>query len=604
MSPIVPHVPAWKKLGLKLKYAKQEVEEQPIQPLLTPTTEATPNGSKKRKASSPLAPAVQPSPLEAPLKKTRKIRKPSDTVLDGITELDAMIPDYQTKAFLIGTGNDVPEATEGKRKFVSFTPETKAEDGSSLKEAYGAWLKAQKADDPEFNAKKLSSALKVSEGYEGKGRLHLGPQVEEEVDQTSGHTSSRIPKAQEATVLSSTLPPQFEDPKKKKEKSKSKSKPLKTNADPSCPHLIYLSNHYTNSTTWKFSKPTQNYILKHLFSFRQIPSTYDPALLSYLSGLKGQSARQRIRILALDTRREDEAWLSSCSSSPSKLSKLHNDKENDKSESKDADDEMETSIMAVDEERHVRRREAYEAEVSRMKALLRKKEDEREDHEWELRGKKEWARRLMRRKRAEVVLWGVGEVEAVEEPVRKKVKVGSEPQIGRANVGDGSQVQANGNSTSLLSGDRGPSWMYGRDAGKLHNGVAPKKIVFADNDGIDDGVGAVTTDGDNGTVIPKDQTAGAVPTSRPAPTDMAKGGRKGPRKRRAKKRTGVPDDDDETSSSSDSSSESEKEGGGKLGRVVAEVLGNGRGKGVGQGNQGSSSSSSGSDDDSDDSDSN
>ena len=616
MSPMNTHIPAWKKIGLKLKYAKQEAEEPPSQYFRAISNEATPDVSKKRKAPSPSVPTTTASPLESLLKKVRKIKKTGDPVLDGVTELNAMLSKYQAALPPMEKGDDTLEAAEGKRKSVSFTPETKAEDGSSLKDVYGAWLKAQQAEDPVFDAKQLDPALRVTENGNGAGKVYPSPVVDIEVDKSSAHASLLSREAQDATSHSSPLLPQVEAQaqpfKKKKENSRSKTKTKtkinkikspKPDIDPSSPHLIYLTHHHTNPSIWKFSKPTQNHILKHLFSLRQIPTTYDPALLSYLSGLKGALARQRIRTQALDLRREDEAWLSrSPPSSPAEPSgaKSADDEKNKIDTEKAA--EMDAPTLLPDTERHARRKEAYEAEVRRLKTLLRKKEYEREDHEWALRGEKEWERRFLRRKRAEVVLWGIGEAEEAVEPVRKKVHVEKsavEREAGGGSKGDSRVMQANdlGNGNGVVAGLGGGNWMYGREAGKLNGGV-PKKIVFTDDD---DGVGAGP-----GTGTGIGGTNGTVPANKiAAPTDVMANGRRGPRKRKVKKRTGVPDDD-ETSSSSDSSSESEKDGEVRLERVLSKALGRGDGTRVGKGMFGigeeseSSSSCSGSETESDD----
>lgn len=137
--------------------------------------------------------------------------------------------------------------------------------------------------------------------------------------------------------------------------------------------LNYLTTHQQSPSTWKFNKSRQSALLRSLFSLTSIPPSYDPALLSYLSGLhKGAAATSRVRNVALECRREDEEW-----------------------------------VKRVEGEEAVAKREEYFDAVKRIQNSLR---GGKEGLGGEVDGRDQgWDIRLMKRQRAEFVLFAVGE---------------------------------------------------------------------------------------------------------------------------------------------------------------------------------------------------
>lgn len=100
------HVPAWKRLGLKLKYAKDE----------SPSSASTTPESKKRKShTEDVAPQPAAAPANTPTPKKRK------------TKIEE------------NGGTETPLRSLQKRKSVTFTPETKKQDGDSAKEIIRQW---------------------------------------------------------------------------------------------------------------------------------------------------------------------------------------------------------------------------------------------------------------------------------------------------------------------------------------------------------------------------------------------------------------------------------------------------------------------------------
>lgn len=377
MAPVQPaarHVPAWKRLGLKLKYAKDA-------PDTTATSDTVHDAEPSKKRKFVEREAVEGLEL---IPRTKKAKKPNvgarngsvngsgqnhdDSAAINTTEVPSH-SSYPTRAPPAKT------ATLTKRKSVTFAPEAKTTDGDSTKDLYDRWLETQSTADASFDPKKVAPALSI-------------------------HSPLPKPKTSNTprSVSEETEDPKTKTKKKKKKKRKSKSTTIKpnesltsstkTSSNPSAestngqphPALQYLTAYHTCPSTWKFSKNHQTYLLKHLFSLSALPASYSPALRSYLSGLQGRSARQTIREAALKVREEDEMWLSEI---------LANGRET--------------------EWEKKRKREEYEAAWKAEKGKLEEIENARE---WE-KGKVDFEWRLKKRRRAEEVLRAVGEVETL-----------------------------------------------------------------------------------------------------------------------------------------------------------------------------------------------
>ena len=610
-EPILKHVPAWKKLGLKLKFAKEEPEES--QPRENGTVDR-----KKRKTRAGEEHGGENTQVERSVKKVKKSKSRveeshQDEGMHKEDNKDSQSSIKEPAKLLNGYNKSSNEPTKGegsskkakktkvktdvstapnpskhpnaqeqesappvtskttpssKGKSVTFTPDTKTTDGDSVKNLYKTWIAKQIATDPSFNPSTLSPALKP-----------ILPSV--------------VASPASPTPLTSASP-SISDPTSKKPQKKPKTRlpKISSGAGPSRfdTVLAYLTAHQTTPQTWKFSKAHQNQILKHLFSLRHIPSSYDSALLTYIRGLKGTSARSRLRQDALAVRDEDEKWLSS---EPLETEKMQN----------------ETAAQC-----NARRRRDYEAAVARFKQTLRDKEDEREELERELSGEKEEEEeRFRKRKRAELVLWSVGpeETVVVEEP---PIPSSSTPQNNITFGRNDAPPRLNSGIAQLVHAaqDPGPAPRVGRgvgmgmggveaiDAGGIARGSRGKKVVFG-NDDDDDGAAAVAkkiggTNNDFGRA-----NGAGVGQANGIPREIKKfesgigasNGREATmkKKRKRKTRTGVPDDDDSSSSSESSSSEEEQQP-----QKRQTVVANGGG---GSEDSDSSASSSGGDSDSD-----
>ena len=576
------HVPAWKKLGLKLKFAKEVPgDAQPSQ--------NDPINCKKRKALTVEEAVEENAPRERSAKKVKKSKSRAEgarEAVNGNGTCHGPRDDGKPRKMNKHSESNIEDSTEGvngnakssseplntekpsknskragkskvkadvsrssvngesgsthkqesspplalrtthasKRKSVSFTPDTKTKDGDGVKGLYKSWIANQKALDPSFDPLTVSPSL----------RAIVPSIVASQNSPTPSSLTSTSTSKSEPTINVKKKPPK----KPKTRLPKTSSGPSPSRFDPV---LTYLTTHHTSPQDWKFSKPHQNQILKHLFSLNHIPSSYDTALLPYIRGLKGASARSRLRKEALAVRKEDKEWLAAEHSESNRM-------------------ENETASQCI-----ARRRRDYEAAVARIKRTLREKEEEREARDWDLLGEKaEWEERIRKRRRAEIVLWNVGEEEEEEEEAAEAdgVAVPQQDTFGR----DARHCQMHSGIAQLVQAarDPGPAPRVGRgvgmgmggveviDADGIARGSQGRKVVFGD-DGCAQASASNRVNGLGGA-----NGVGRVNGVRMPDAGNGTNGAKPKRRRKHKRRTGVPDDDETSSSESSSSSSSEE----------------------------------------------
>ncbi|KAL8693955.1 MAG: hypothetical protein Q9218_001313 [Villophora microphyllina] len=400
------HIPAWKRLGLKLKYAPEQ------------TASVAPSNAA-------------PSPAPAPQRK-RKFGDEDNGINTDNADIESAKRSKKPKerAQIATNGNAastspalVPGSTPSKpqvhRKSVSFTPETKTEDGESSRDLYNSWLTSQKKSDPSFDP-----SLYGQDALRTVTPRSIAP------SESSGETS--IAASESADVKRPTK----KKKKKKRNKSKSTTVTPTSSATPSStttsavipithtvkdpspnvhhPALTYLTQHHSSRTDWKFSKSRDSYIIRHIFSLAHIPASYDPALHDYLKRCESPAARKRIREQALEVNGEKDAWLDDSANF----------------------DGWKNLVIVVDEEEEVaqmddpsKRHALFLRAVANHKILLRAKEDAREDREKE----QIWREKVEKRRRAELVLC-VLEEEARAKALRVGEKVEDEKEVGRGTM--------------------------------------------------------------------------------------------------------------------------------------------------------------------------
>jgi hypothetical protein len=272
-------IPAWKRLGLKLKSASE-----------APLADVTP----KRKR-----------PGEAGKDTSVKKSKPSSDS-PGLSVPDQITP---------------PPA---RKKSVTFTPETKVEDGDSIKQLFSVWVAEQKNQEdlsaPVFQTPQYQSVeesfdttldekerrvKRVKTVKQGKADSSDPPKTKEstkakkkkETNQPATRVTAEGEQAEES--LKST-----KQSKTKKARKPRAAKSLTTQTLPEKPFLAYLKQYTDSRDTWKFNKNHQTHLLKHLFNIDIVPSDYAHYIYEYVKGLQG-GVRTRLRDSALAVKVKD-----------------------------------------------------------------------------------------------------------------------------------------------------------------------------------------------------------------------------------------------------------------------------------------------------------
>ncbi|KFY28593.1 hypothetical protein V493_02856 [Pseudogymnoascus sp. VKM F-4281 (FW-2241)] len=245
-----PRIPAWKRLGLKLK----SEGDAPSPVAAAASTEYVAAEQPKRKRTADETEST-------PIKKSKKSLKNAEPTISS-------------------TPTAVPDDNLGRRKSVAFTPETKTEDGDSIKQLFNSWVAEQKKLDPLFASKNDQPSIQTP----------APTTVEEKVDTTLPEPERRVKRVK----------PTNPDDKTKAKKSKSKvvkSKPID-------PALTYLTQFHSDKANWKFNKINQIAVLKNAFDTDLIPTEHNQPLYAYITGLKGV-ARVHLRDRALEIRDKD-----------------------------------------------------------------------------------------------------------------------------------------------------------------------------------------------------------------------------------------------------------------------------------------------------------
>ncbi|SZF05842.1 unnamed protein product [Blumeria hordei] len=244
------HIPAWKRLGLKLKSQ-------------LPTDNSIHLDSKdplKRKRSS----SDKDSVLSNKVKKTEK---------------RTIEPFYQEPS--------TPKSTQGK--LVKFTPDTKIDDGDSIKRLYNSWAADRKPHSAIFNPKSSKERLNSSQVSDPSKKNDL--KSEESGKNSKG--SKRGKGKKQPLSLSNVSKPS----------NPSNSDTTERKKIP--PFLSYLEQYHNSRETWKFKKNHQSHLLQHIFDSKIVPSDYIHLVYDYIKGLQGL-VRTRLRDTALAIKVQDQ----------------------------------------------------------------------------------------------------------------------------------------------------------------------------------------------------------------------------------------------------------------------------------------------------------
>ena len=258
----ISHVPAWKKLGLKLKFAKDVPSSD------SNGIEAVSRGTKRAHEQDDVLPPTRKSSKK--VKRSKAIPVESSTVhlADSSVTLSEILNPPVSK----------PTPRPTKQKSVSFTPETKTEDGDSIKQFYNTWLAQQ---TPDFDPQKSAPALQ-SINPKPVGDKNELPKVKKLKKQKISDSSS--------TVLETTS----------NGEPLTESRNITTDLANVPSFLQYLIHYHTSPSTWKFNKSKQISLLKHVFDPVLTPPAFDTPLTAYLSGLASTATRSRLCESAID----------------------------------------------------------------------------------------------------------------------------------------------------------------------------------------------------------------------------------------------------------------------------------------------------------------
>lgn len=274
------HVPAWKKLGLKLKYAQENSE-----PVVTNHSDIA--NEKKRKRASDKDPSTPDESVKNPKKKKTNVEKVLESTSDAPNS-DTLQP--SSRGDVTSPPNQqAPSRAAATRKSVSFTPDTKKTDGDSVKQ-YQTWLNSHEAKNSSFDPSAYSSAVQVTTSH-----TNPSPTLQ---TQSSSSTTKKSGKGKRSR-------------RSKNASQQSNGQGQSEEAFSSTSHqstLDYLFTYHTSDSPWKFSKTRQSHLLRHLFSPGFIPSSYYLiALEAYLSGLQGEGAKIRLRQAARKVQAEESS---------------------------------------------------------------------------------------------------------------------------------------------------------------------------------------------------------------------------------------------------------------------------------------------------------
>ncbi|KAK4997794.1 hypothetical protein LTR66_002851 [Elasticomyces elasticus] len=315
MTPV--RVPAWKRIGLKLKNDRG-------------TTETTSGGFDElhtnRQASLPLRDkeaseqtqlAGSEDSIKAPRVKNSKRLRP-ETKEDGISKRRKRSFEDEREAPVVArhehsTTKHTPSSLKSaihmkanvdkgappdalrppaaelnpavpRRKSVAFTPETKCEDGNSAQEMFHSWVAEQKSDGQfaDFSAEEIaefSGPLAAHLAMESKGVLESNNTRK---DHKKGERKEKAPKSESNDATSQA----GKSAKERRPKIKPQGIPE---------YLSYLRLYHSDQAKWKFNKSKQIKLLKNTFNLYRIPSEYDEALEAYILGLQGVETRALVR---------------------------------------------------------------------------------------------------------------------------------------------------------------------------------------------------------------------------------------------------------------------------------------------------------------------
>ncbi|KAI7550541.1 hypothetical protein KC331_g3114 [Hortaea werneckii] len=267
------HVPAWKRLGLKLKYAKDNPEPSGQAPVETGNS---PQGSKRQSTSHPDETTSKPS------KKQRLSRENGQELSEANPKDDKSLSSFQPK---VKSDSIDRKASKGKHQTFDSEDENPAEGDVRDRPRKASHRKSvtftadTKAHDAESNSDEETAEEEPSETpHKAAPEEPVSPE-----NKLSKKEKKRLKQQQKSSAPSEGKTADDRATQVKKPKHQGTAE-----------YVEYILQFYNDKANWKFNKNKQTELLKHLFNPWRIPAQYDDALVAYIEGLQGARAQQRV----------------------------------------------------------------------------------------------------------------------------------------------------------------------------------------------------------------------------------------------------------------------------------------------------------------------
>ncbi|KAF2133820.1 hypothetical protein P153DRAFT_280878 [Dothidotthia symphoricarpi CBS 119687] len=175
----------------------------------------------------------------------------------------------------------------GRRKSVTFTPDTKKVDGCSGQDLFKKWV-ADLKGAPSASTEPVSQPV-IADEIEAKklDKKEKDEKKSKEATPTAAKTASETAKSAPPDTKKNPITTTPDTSKGKKK-------------DPSI-YISYLTQYYTDRSNWKFNKAKQNDVVDNALNIFRIPDEHSEALLEYIKGLQGAGVIERLKERCLST---------------------------------------------------------------------------------------------------------------------------------------------------------------------------------------------------------------------------------------------------------------------------------------------------------------
>ncbi|KAJ5601627.1 hypothetical protein N7510_011161 [Penicillium lagena] len=220
---------------------------------------------------------------------------------------NAQAADAQDDASMVEKegGEDITEKKKKKKRKSSDRAVAEDGDGGKEKKKVEKKKKRRHAGDEEDSGADVSKEEKKPK--KKKKRVSFGPGTKaNDGSDAEDATMSTATNGDEADAdAEDNNDAAIEEMKKRKREKKKEKKKKNDGSSPTTtttttshlhetPILSYLSRYHADRASWKFQKNRETHLFKHLYSLEHVPVQYNAALLVYLQGLKGLSAKARL----------------------------------------------------------------------------------------------------------------------------------------------------------------------------------------------------------------------------------------------------------------------------------------------------------------------